>query len=56
MVWKMAELGPIAGSTPNDGTHNWTVTRLATTTARIRVNNVGDPAVWDMSDGDFIIE
>jgi hypothetical protein len=46
----------IVSSTPNDGVYNWTVTYPATGTARIRVSNVGDPAVADMSNANFTIQ
>jgi hypothetical protein len=46
----------LASSTPNDRVHNWTVTSPSTSAARIRVSNVGDSAVSDMSDVNFTIQ
>ena len=45
----------LISSTPNDGSHSWTVAAPATTQARIRVSSVKDPRISDMSDGDFRI-
>jgi len=46
---------PVIGSTPNDGTHAWTVTGAATTQARIRITSLTDPTIADVSDANFTI-
>jgi len=46
----------LSRSTPNDGTYDWKVTGPATTQARIRVSNVGDPSVTDVSAADFTVQ
>jgi uncharacterized repeat protein (TIGR01451 family) len=45
----------LIASTPNDGAHPWTVTGPVTTQARIRVSSVSNPAVSDISDGNYRI-
>jgi hypothetical protein len=45
----------IIAGTANDGTHAWTVTAPATTTARIRVTSVTYPTVSDVSDANFTV-
>ena len=47
----------LASSTPNDGTHAWTVSGPATTQARIRITSIasGKTGVADTSDGDFTL-
>jgi hypothetical protein len=43
-------------STPNDGSHSWTVSGPATTQVRIRVSSVANPTVADVSNVDATIE
>jgi hypothetical protein len=45
----------VIASTPNDGTHPWTLTGYASTTAQIKITSVSVPAVSDTSDADFTI-
>jgi len=45
----------ITSSTPNDGTHAWTVPSTATTQGRVRVSDATDGTVTDMSNGNFTI-
>jgi hypothetical protein len=45
----------ITGSTPNNGSYNWTVTSPASTQCRIRVTSLSYPSVSDMSNANFII-
>ncbi len=45
----------VIASTPNDGTHSWTVTGPGTATARIRITSITYPTANDMSDADFTI-
>ncbi len=45
----------LANSVPNTGSYEWTVTASATGSARIRVSDVDDPAVSDVSDTNFAI-
>jgi hypothetical protein len=45
----------IIASTPNDGTHPWTVTGPATTGARVRVTGVEQAWASDTSDANFTI-
>jgi hypothetical protein len=46
---------PIYASTENDGFAVWTVQGPPTTQARIRVTSLNDPAVFDISNSNFII-
>jgi hypothetical protein len=46
----------IQTSTPNDGTHTWTVPSSPTTQARVRVSLVSDSGSSDTSDADFSIQ
>lgn len=46
---------PIISNTSNDGGKPWLVTGPDTTQARIRVVNLADQTIWDMSDGSFTI-
>jgi hypothetical protein len=43
----------LISSTPNDGTHPWTVTAPVTTQARLRVSSVSNPAISDTSAAHF---
>jgi hypothetical protein len=45
----------ITASTADDGAFNWTVTRPASSRARIRVCSVSTPSLCDVSDGNFRI-
>jgi len=45
----------IAGSTSNDGSYSWRVTGPGTLHARIKVSSISNPAVFDISDAEFII-
>jgi hypothetical protein len=45
----------LVSSTPNDGTHTWTVTGPATTQARIRIVSVSHSTIRDSSDANFTI-
>ncbi|MCC6475972.1 hypothetical protein IT157_02865 [bacterium] len=45
----------IIASTTNDGTHPWTLSGAASTTSRIRVRSVSNPAVGDSSNANFTI-
>ncbi|MEI6310439.1 MAG: kelch repeat-containing protein, partial [bacterium] len=42
-------------SVPNDGSESWVVTAPASATCRIRISSVSDPAIQDISDGNFAI-
>ncbi|MGH7887880.1 MAG: hypothetical protein ACREPG_08450, partial [Candidatus Binatia bacterium] len=46
----------ITSSTANDGAHTWRVNKPATTSARIRVCSVANPALCDVSNGTFTIQ
>ncbi len=46
----------IVASTPNDGSHSWSVTGPVTTEAMIKVLDALDATIWDVSDGTFVIE
>ncbi len=46
----------IASSTANTGSYAWTVTGPASTTARVRVLSVDNPAIGDTSDANFTIQ
>ncbi|MDK9700582.1 MAG: hypothetical protein OEM52_10600 [bacterium] len=48
--WEM-----LFANTPNDGEELWTVSPPATTTARIRITSVANPAIGDTSDANFTI-
>jgi len=43
-------------SLPNDGTELWVVTTPDSTTCRMRISSVSDPAIQDISDGNFAID
>ncbi|MBN8702246.1 MAG: T9SS type A sorting domain-containing protein [Bacteroidetes bacterium] len=45
----------ITGSTPNTGSFNWTIPNTLTTTALVRVSEVGSPSVFDISNVPFTI-
>jgi hypothetical protein len=45
----------IIASTPNDGSQAWRVTWPATNQARIKVVSIANPAISDISDGNFTI-
>ncbi|MBU0509398.1 hypothetical protein KKH27_11265, partial [bacterium] len=45
----------IIASTPNDGSHSFTITGAASSTCRIRVSDVIVPSEYDVSDADFAI-
>ena len=45
----------LTASTPNDGTHPWTVSGTATTQARIRITSTSQPTVTDTSDANFTL-
>ena len=45
----------ITASTTSDGSHPWTVTSPAATTAKIKITEVGDDTVTDQSDAVFTI-
>jgi hypothetical protein len=45
----------LTGSTPNDGSYDWTITAAATSQARIRVSDAADGEPSDVSDGNFKI-
>lgn len=45
----------IAASTPNDGSHSWTVTEPLTSTARVRITGTIHPDVSDVSNANFSI-
>jgi hypothetical protein len=47
---------PIYNSTENDGSAPWTVQGPPTNAARIRITSLNDPAVFDISNGNFIIQ
>ncbi|MCJ7575495.1 MAG: right-handed parallel beta-helix repeat-containing protein [Dehalococcoidia bacterium] len=42
--------------TANDGNESWIVTGPATSQARIRVMSASDGGIWDMTDGNFVID
>ena len=46
---------PIIASTPNDGSHPWTVTGPVTAQARVRITSLSSPTLADVSDGDATI-
>jgi len=47
---------PVAGSTANDGIHEWNVPEVAVgTTNRIKISKLTDSSVFDTSDADFEI-
>lgn len=45
----------IIGSTPDDGSHIWTVADAPSAECRIKVSDASDGAPWDRSDDDFSI-
>ncbi len=45
----------VAASTPNDGTHPWTVTLPGSANCRVRVTSLDAPACFDTSDANFTI-
>lgn len=45
----------IIGSTPNDGSYNWTIPNNPATTCRIKITNTADVNCYDISDDNFII-
>ncbi|MFH1062049.1 MAG: hypothetical protein V1747_04095 [Candidatus Omnitrophota bacterium] len=45
----------VVGSTPNDGTHTWTVPDSISTTVKVRVKSSIDPDAYDISNADFKI-
>ncbi len=46
----------ISNNTANDGAHTWRVSKPATTSARIRVCSVANPAICDASNTNFTIQ
>jgi len=46
----------IITDTANDGSESWIVTVPATAQARARVMSVSDSNIWDISDGNFVID
>jgi hypothetical protein len=45
----------VVSSTSNTGTYNWTLPYTPTAYARIRISNVGNPSLYDISDNVFTI-
>ncbi len=45
----------IVNSTQNDGDYLWTIPEIPTTQCRIKISNVDDPLVYDISTSNFII-
>uniref|UniRef100_A0A7C4XKK1 T9SS type A sorting domain-containing protein n=1 Tax=candidate division WOR-3 bacterium TaxID=2052148 RepID=A0A7C4XKK1_UNCW3 len=45
----------IAGSTPNDGSYNWTIPNTPANSCRIRITNTADANCYDISDANFTI-
>ncbi len=45
----------IVSNTANDGTHSWTVTLPATSTALVRITSISFPAVTDQSNANFTL-
>ena len=45
----------IIASTPNDGSHTWTVPNSPTSAAKVRISEVGDATASDISDANFTI-
>src|SRR5439155_1159391 len=46
----------IVASTPNTGTYTWTIPDAISTTVKVRVTDVSDPAASDSSDANFKIQ
>lgn len=45
----------ITSSTPNDGEYRWLITEPSSNACRVKVSEVGNPAVFDISDNNFTI-
>jgi hypothetical protein len=45
----------VIASTPNDGTHTWTIPNAPSANCRVKVSDAADGAPWDRSDADFSI-
>ena len=45
----------IVASTPNTGVYDWTTPVISSTTTRVRVADVANPAIYDDSNADFIL-
>ena len=46
----------VISSTPNDGSHSWTVPFNPSTQALLRISNVGNPSLFDVSNAVFTIQ
>jgi len=46
----------VVTSTSNNGSYSWTVPFTPSNFARIRISNVGNPSLFDISDNQFIIQ